>query len=592
YQTTAGIRRDLARCEAELQKVVNALPFQIGGHDTPGRFNLSNQLFGRDQELDTLTTAFGRIGERNEMVLVSGNSGIGKSSLIRELQNRVETENVLFITGKFDQYVQNIPFEAIIQAFKELVCKISKGDQGCWKAQILDAVGVFGQIIIDVIPDLEKIIGTQPLVEPLTPVEAQNRFVNVFTQFINVFTRKEHALVIFLDDLHWADPSSLRFLGRVTYSVEGSNLLIIGTYRDNELTENHPLRAALKDMDAAAAGLTQLTLYPLQSVDITEMVSDTFSCPPNIAAQLADVVLTRTLGNPFFVSETIKDLVANGLVTYSRQQHKWTWDQQEVAGYALSGTSQQLLTSKIQHLAEPARQALVTASCIGSDFDLVMLSALNDKTPQETAEDLREAVTENLLRLSADRGNEQQFLTSKRYRFVHDQVQQAAYNLLSTELRDEMHVNIGYFLLERLSAAERHDQLFEVVNHLNHHPKNFSQPEERHKIAGLNLEAGKKARSSAAYSVAKAYFRIGQEMLVDEDWTNAYQLTFDLHLHLAESAYLAGDAATCMSVAELALDHTKNASDRIELYHTQIQSLIFHEQHLAAITLSLKVLKG
>ncbi|WP_031527399.1 hybrid sensor histidine kinase/response regulator [Dyadobacter crusticola] len=592
YQTTAGIRRDLAACQAGLQRGISGMQFTIGTHDLPGDFSPAGKLYGRDREMETLLDAFRQIGDCNKMVLVSGNSGIGKSSLVRELQTRVEAEHVLFITGKFDQYVQNIPFEAIIQAFKELVCKIAHGDLAYWKAQILQAVGQFGKIVVDVIPELEKIIGNQPAVESLTPIEAQNRFVNVFTQFINVFTKKEHPLVIFLDDLHWADPSSLRFLSRVTYSVAGSNLLIIGTYRDNELTDAHPLRTALKDMDAATSGLSLITLYPLQSADITELVSDTFSCPPNIAAQLADIVLTRTLGNPFFVSETIKDLVSNGLVTYSREYRKWAWDQHEVAGYTLSGTSQQLLTSKINNLAEPARQALVTASCIGSEFDLVMLSALNDKTPQETAEDLREAVTENLLRLSADREQEQPILTTKRYRFVHDQVQQAAHNLLSAESRDEMHVNIGYFLLERLSAAERFDQLFEIVNHLNHHPKHFPQPEERHKIAGLNLEAGKKARSSSAYSVAVAYFKMGQEMLVGEDWTNAYQLTFDLHLHFAESAYLAGDAATCMAVAQTALDHVINSADQIELYHIQIQSLIFHEQPSEAIQLSLKVLNG
>ncbi|MCE7062212.1 hybrid sensor histidine kinase/response regulator [Dyadobacter sp. CY343] len=588
YQTTRGIRADLATCLENFLKNSPNTHFQIGGHDFPGQFGITEKLYGRDRELDLLLAAFERSGDRNEMFLVSGNSGIGKSSLIRALQKRVEPR-ALFITGKFDQYLQNVPFEAIIQAFKELICKISHQDATYWKAQILDAVGQFGQIIVDVIPDLEKMIGKQPAVETLTPIEAQNRFVNVFTGFINVFTKKEHPLVIFLDDLHWADPSSLRFLSRVTYSVEGSNLFITGTYRDNELSEKHPLRTALKELDTADSNLSQLTLYPLQPADITALISDTFSCPPKVAAQLADMVFTRTLGNPFFVSETLKDLVSNELVRYNTKLRKWTWDQHEVRGYALSGSSQQLLTSKINNLREPARQALVTASCIGSDFDLLILSALNDKTPQEISEDLREAVAENLLQLSDERGNETRFLNIKRYRFVHDQVQQAAYNLLSVEARSELHVNIGYFLLERLSAAERYDQLFEIVNHLNHH-QDFAQPGERYKIAELNFEAGKKARSSAAYSVAMAYFRIGKELLVWADWTDAYQLALDLHLHLAESAYLAGDAATCMEVAETALVAAKN-EDKIKLYQIQIQSLIFHEQPFEAISLSLKVLK-
>ncbi|MCF0052513.1 AAA family ATPase [Dyadobacter sp. LJ53] len=589
YQTTFGIRSDLVACQAFMENSSHPAQFLIGKHDVSGRFHLAEKLYGREKEVALLRAAFEKISVRNEMVLVSGNSGIGKSSLIRELQRKIDSKNVLFITGKFDQYVQNIPFEAIIKAFKELVCKISHTQTDYWKTVILDAVGQFGRIIIDVIPELEKIIGVQPEVEALTPVEAQNRFVNVFTRFINVFTKKEHPLVVFLDDLHWADPSSLRFLNRVTYAVEGSNLLIVGTYRDNELAEDHPLKAALKAMDAVSA-FSQLRLYPLRSDDITEMISETFSCPPGIAAQLAEIVLTRTLGNPLFVTETIKDLVAKGLVNYNSQARKWTWQQQHVLSYALSGSSQQLLTSRINALSEPARQSLITASCIGSDFDLIMLSALNDKTPQETAEDLREAVTENLLRLTAERGSESHFLSANRYQFVHDQVQQAAYNVLSPASRDEMHVNIGYFLLERLSASERHDQLFEIVNHLNHHPKVFALAQERYKIARLNLEAGKKARSSAAYSVAMAYFQIGKELLLTEDWANEYPLTFTLHLHLAESAYLAGYAAKCKEVTETALAYA-NSSDQIELYHIQIQSLIFHEQHLDAVLLSLKVLK-
>ncbi|KAA0992129.1 hybrid sensor histidine kinase/response regulator [Dyadobacter aurulentus] len=591
YQTTRGIRCDLAACQAGLQKNTDALNFQIGMHDMAGQFSLAPKLYGRDPELDMLLEAFERISSRNEMVLVSGNSGIGKSSLIRELQKRVEPRGVLFVTGKFDQYLQNIPFEAVIQSFKELVCKISSGNVTYWKAQILDAVGQFGQIITDVIPELERIIGSQPAVEALTPIEAQNRFVNVFTRFINVFTKKEHPLVIFLDDLHWADASSLRFLSRITYSVEGSNLLIIGTYRDNELSENHILKVTLNDLDATASNLSQLTLCPLQSADITELISDTFSCPPKIAAPLADIVITRTLGNPFFVSETIKELVSNGLVTYNSQRQKWLWDQEELTGYALSGSSQQLLTAKINNLPAPTRQALITASCIGSDFDLVMLSALTDKTPQEAMEDLAEAVTENLVRLSSERENEHSFLAKKRYCFVHDQVQQAAYNLLSAAARDEMHLNIGYFLLERLSATERFAQLFEIVNHINHHAADFTLSGERYKIAELNLEAGKKARSSAAYSVAMAYFRIGQGLLIEEDWAHQYELAFNLHLHYAESAYLAGDPVTCMEISAGALHHTKSMAHKIELYYIQIQSLILNQEPGDAISLSLKVLE-
>jgi predicted ATPase/signal transduction histidine kinase/ActR/RegA family two-component response regulator len=590
YQTTRGIRYDLQASQEALQKQGQTARFLLGAHDIAGQFSITEKLYGRDRDLAALLSAFERISERNEIIMVSGNSGIGKSSLIREMQKRVESENVLFVTGKFDQYLQNIPFEALIISFKELVCKISDDKTAYWKTEILEALGQFGQLVVDVIPELEKVIGSQPPVETLTPIEAQNRFVNVFTRFINVFTKKEHPLVIFLDDLHWADPSSLRFLSRITYAVNGSNLLIIGTYRDNEVPENHPLKTALKDWNAGISPLSQLTLCPLQLSDITGLISDTFSCPPAAGAPLAEMVLARTLGNPFFVSETIKDLISHHLINYNSEERKWKWDPDAVAGYARSGTSQQLLTTKINNLRERTREALITASCIGSDFDLVLLSALNDKTPQETAEDLQEAVTENLLRLSAQRENADYFLTRNRYSFVHDQIQQAAYNLLSVQARDGLHVSIGYFLLERLPPSERYRQLFEITNHLNHHPSTFGLAGERYTIARLNLDAGRKARASAAYSVAMAYFRIGKELLVSGDWIVQYQLSFDLFLNYAESAYLAGDTATCMEIAAEALLHANQLEDKVKIYHVQIQSLILSEEPVRAISLSLKVL--
>ena len=589
YQTTRGIRSDLTTLQLALQKNSETKHFQIAAHDTPGRFSLTEKLYGREHELAMLLATVERIENRNEIVLVSGNSGIGKSSLIREMKQQVEPKGVLFVTGKFDQRVQNIPFEAIIQSLKELVCKISGDDVAYWKAEILNAVGHFGQVIISVIPELEKIIGVQPTLEPLTPIEAQNRFVNVFTRFINVFTKKHHPLVIFLDDLHWADPSSLRFLRRIASSVEGCNLLIIGTYRDNEVPET--LKTALTDLYGGTSTVSQITLSPLRSGDITELISETFSCPSKAAAPLADVILTRTLGNPLFVAETLNDLYSRGLMTYSIEQYKWVWNLEEVAGYTLSCTSQQLLTAKINNLREGARAALITAACIGSNFDLVMLSALNDKTPQETAEDLREAVTENLLRITAHREEENYYLTKDRYSFVHDQVQHAAYQLLAAQTRDELHVSIGYFMLERLSAAEQSRQLFQIVNHLNHHHSEFTVSDERYKIAGLNLNAGKKARSSAAYSVAVAYFRTGKGLLVAADWENQYKLAFNLHLHYAESAYLAGDALTCMEVSAGALPYLKSIGDKIEIYQIRIQSLIFNEEPEKAILLSVKVLK-
>ncbi len=588
YQTTRGLLEDLAYCANVAGSMAEG--FIPGWYDQPGTLRLPGQLYGRENELAALLTAYGRIGERNELALISGQSGIGKSSLVAALENQLERAGALFVSGKFDQYVQNIPFEGVIKSLKELVGKISGMDAAYWKTAILDAVGALGQIVIDVIPELQQIIGRQPAVERLPPLEAQNRFVNVFTRFINVFTKKEHPLVIFLDDLHWADLSSLRFLSRITHSVEGSNLLIIGTYRDNEVSASHPLRAAIQELDGRQSALTQITIAPLQRADIAALVADTFSCPGQAALPVAEIILAGTLGNPYFVRETIADLCQQGLIHYDPGRRRWEWDVAALNGNARSGSSQQLLAAKINHLSAHARHAVMTASCIGTEFDLTVLSALLDKTPQETGEDLHEALAENLLRITAGRQPQEHYLVQSKYIFVHDQVQQAAYDLLSEAQQVEIHLHIGYFLLERLSSAERDAQLFEIVNHFNY-CRAFADEDERRSAARLNLEAGQKAKVSSAYSVAFAYFTRGREMLVPEDWHRDYALALSLNVQCAETAYLAGHPEVSLEIAGLALARAGKWEDKVEIRDVQIRGLILSRQHERAVGLSLDVLR-
>lgn len=587
YQTTRGILADLAIC-----KSCRALPedFSPGKSDHPGVFRIGNRLYGRTHEVAQVLAAYARIREGNELVLVSGQSGIGKSSLIAAVRQQLEASGALFVSGKFDQYVQNIPFEGVIKSFKELVCKVSQGDMAYWKKGIMDAVGPLGQIIIEVIPELQQLIGRQPAVERLSPLEAQNRFVNVSTNFINVFTRPEHPLVIFLDDLQWADLSSLRFLSRVTHSVAGNNLLIIGTYRDNEVPSTHPLRTAIRELDASQSRLTQIALAPLHKEDIAELVADTFSCPVSAALPLAEVVLAGTLGNPYFISETLQRYYHQSLITYNAGCRRWEWQVERLDSEAKSVSSQHLLAAKITGLSAPARKALTTASCIGTEFDLVVLSALLDKTPQETGEDIQEAVTENLLRIVAGRQQRDHYLIQNRYIFVHDQVQAAAYDLLSGEEQVETHLNTAYFLLERLSPEERSRQLFEIVNHLNYNPE-YEVAAERRRVARLNCDAGEKAKASAAYSVAFAYFKKGRELLREEDWQEDYPLAFTICIQCAESAYLAGNAEVCLAIVGEILPRAQRLEDKVEIYDVQIRCLILSRQEDQAVEISFAVLR-
>ncbi|MCF2491462.1 AAA family ATPase [Dyadobacter sp. CY347] len=591
YQTSRGINLDLAICAKQHLSGANFAEFQAGKSDLPGKLIVPDCIYGREQEVSQILEIFSRVKNSNELLLVSGHSGIGKSSLIREVQQRLVSQDALFVSGKFDQYIQDIPFEGVIKSFKELVCKISSENTSYWRESILDAVGSLGQIIIDELPELEKIIGMQPAVAPLEPVEAQNRFFNVFTNFINVFTKKEHPLVIFLDDLQWSDLASINFLSRVTDSVQGSNLLLIGSYRDNEVANDHPLKIAIQKLGETTIRLSQIVLSPLKKTDIAHMVSDMLSSPIGAVSSLAEIIMSATLGNPYFILEVVTDFFHQELIYYDRKMHRWVWDLEKMSGYTRLVSSQQLLTSKINGLDKATYKALTTASCIGTEFDLMVLSALHDKTPQETEEDLRQAVVENLLTISVADSGAGKYPLRNKYRFVHDQVQQAAYNMLGSKEADEIHLNVGYFLMERLTIAERDRQLFQIVNHFNHHPAIFSISSERRQIAQLNRDAGKKAKASAAYSVAFAYFQKAAQILMSEDWQIDYLLVLEIHLLYAESAYLAGHLDTCLSVTNEALLFTNQIDDKIKICQVQIQCLIFNEEPKNAINISLRVLK-
>ncbi|WP_026630227.1 hybrid sensor histidine kinase/response regulator [Dyadobacter alkalitolerans] len=594
YQTTKGIRHDLKAC-LDFCPSGRATPFQARRFDTPGRFEIPGRLYGREPEIQNVLNAFQRASSKNEMLLVYGNSGIGKSSLVAEVQDILTCRGALFATGKFDQYVENIPFEAVIEAFDQLITQISAVDPEAlrgWKCDIMQAMGAYGQVIVDVIPKLEFIIGKQAEVPPLAPVEAQNRFINVFTNFINVFTKKEHPLVIFLDDLQWADTSSLRFLSRVMGSVEGKYLFIIGSYRDNEVPVNHPLAVTIREMEESGANFRQLGLFPLTTGQISSLISDTFSCPLHIADTLAEPISSRTLGNPFFINETLRSLYKDGLIHFDQQSKKWLWDAQSIIDYADSGSSQELLTNKINRLSEHAKQALTCAACIGKEFNLEMLSALNDKTPQETGEDLKEAITENLVLVSMEKPktDRDKYLFKTRYTFIHDQVQQAAYALLSGERKQELHLDIGYFMLERLSPHEIDNQLFSIVNHLNFGAEIIDSDSQKYKIAQLNFDAGKKAKTSAAYSVALEYFRTGMRFLNEKDWNDPEKLFRNLHTEYAECAYLTGDIAATERLTATLLDHAKSVEERMNASQLRIQALIFSKNLDGAIRLSLTVL--
>ena len=313
YQTARGIRYDLEICQKMLLTEGEINNFELAKRDISDRFLIHNRLYGREQEIITLLKAFENVSAGNkELMLVAGFSGIGKTAVVNEVHKPIVREKGYFISGKYDQFQRNIPFSALVQAFRSLMRQLVTENTVQlqeWKIQILSALGEQAQVIIDVIPELENIIGQQPPVPELTGNASENRFNLLFSKFIQVFATSEHPLVIFLDDLQWADIASLKLIKLLMCEKYTKCLLLIGAYRDNEVNPGHPLITTLDDIRQENITINQIILQALDKSHIRLLVTDTLSCPESHNQDLTELLLRTTQGNPFFTNQLVKSLL-------------------------------------------------------------------------------------------------------------------------------------------------------------------------------------------------------------------------------------------------------------------------------------------
>src|SRR5215475_8563778 len=268
YQTAGGVERDLRRCLAEWEARHRIDDFPLGLQDTPNQLLIPEKLYGRDREIATLLSCFDRIIKTGvpELVLVSGYSGIGKSSVVEELHKVLVQSRGLFASGKFDQYKRDIPYATLAQAFQSLIRPLlskTEAELRQWREELLVALEPNGRLIVDLVPELKHIIGEQPPVPELPPQDAQGRFQLVFRRFISVFARPEHPLALFLDDLQWLDAATLDLLEDLLIRSDLRHLMLIGAYRDNEVNATHPLMRKLDAIRQAGAILQDIVLTPL-----------------------------------------------------------------------------------------------------------------------------------------------------------------------------------------------------------------------------------------------------------------------------------------------------------------------------------------
>ncbi len=569
YQTAAGVESDLRRCLSEWETQGRIDEFAPGDHDTPDRLMIPERLYGRDREVATLLAAFDRIvaGGRPELVLVSGYSGIGKSAVVNELHKPLVPPRGLFASGKFDQYKRDIPYATLAQAFQSLIRPLlgrNEADLRKWRDELREALDPNGSLIVELVPELKHIIGEQSPVPALAPQEAQRRFQLVFRRFISVFARPEHPLALFLDDLQWLDTATLDLLEDMLTRTDLQHLLLIGAYRDNEVSATHPLMRKLDTIRQAGAVLQDIVLAPLDRDDLRQLLTDSLRCEHQRADPLAQLLHEKTTGNPFFAIQFIATLADEGLLAFDYDAGCWAWDLNRIRAKGYTDNVVELMVGKLARLPAPTQNALRQFACMGNYAEFDMLRMVYQESLADLHEHLWEAVRTGLI-----------FRSEDSYRFLHDRVQEAAYSLIPKELRAEAHLRIGMLLADHTPAAKREETVFEIVNQLNRGSHLLASVEDRERVAELNLIAGRRAKISTAYAAALKYLRAGSALLTDATWDRNYQLVFATEYLMAECELLTADMAAAETRLSMLAQRTTNRHDfcvvtrlRLTLYTT------------------------
>jgi predicted ATPase/signal transduction histidine kinase len=537
YQTASGVEADLRRCLAALESIGRIDRFPLGMHDMSNRLLIPEKLYGREAEVEALLASFRRVVSRGtaELVLICGYSGIGKSSVVNELHKLLVPTGGLFASGKFDRYKRDIPYATLAQAFQTLVRQIlakSETEVERWRGTLWELLGRNGQLIVNLIPELEFVIGEQPPVPELAPQDAQNRFQMVFRRFLNAFARPEHPLVLFLDDLQWLDAATLELLKYLISEPEARYLLLVGAYRDNEVNPSHPLMLSLEVIRKAGASMQQVVLAPLGLDDVRRLVADSLHCERHSARPLAGLVHEKTGGNPFFAIQFLTALAEERLLVFDSGAAAWSWDLGRIRAKGYTDNVVDLMARKLSRLPHITQEALGRLACLGNVAEIATLALVQGQSEEQIHMALWEAVQAGLV-----------FRLGSIYTFLHDRVQEAAYALIPESERAAVHLRMGRLFVSRTALEELPEKIFEIVNQLNRGAALIDSLEERERVAELNLIAGKRAKSSTAYASALTYFVAGRALLAEGSWEQRYALIFGLELQRAECEFLIGDFA-------------------------------------------------
>jgi predicted ATPase/signal transduction histidine kinase len=584
YQSAEGLKADLERCLAQWRAESRVDSFLLGERDVSDRLEVPQALYGREADLTQLREAWRRVAETGatEVVLVRGPAGVGKSSLVRELQRSLAADGALFLAGKFDLYGRDRPYAAIAEALRGVVLDVlTESDDAisAWRARVQAAVGPYGQIIVDLVPQAELVLGKQPPLVELPPAQGGVRLLGAVRRFLGAFVADGRPLVLFLDDLQWADAQSLALMADLAGGPETRHLLVMGAYRPTEVAPSHPLVAALEQLRAVGVAITELELGPLGPGELATLVADAF--PSGIAdgAALAGLLHEKTGGNAFFVGQFLTQLHRDRLIQLDRASQRWRWDQREIEARAYTDNVVELMVAKLDQLPASAREALILAACVGGSVDAATLAELAGRSEADIEHDLLQGARERLLLL---RGRSSQFL--------HDGVRQAAYSLVPEEKRAELHLAIARVLLAKTSPDALGERIFEVANHFILGGSKIAGREERRAVAHLLLRAAERARVVTAFATAARLAGAAATFLDEASWQEDHELVFAISLERARSEWMSGDFAEAARLLAALEDRARTKLETLAVHGVKVKLWVNRSQFPEAIESGLEAL--
>ncbi len=606
YQSLRGLRTDLMICHDTLTQKgsLTTLSLTLGSRDHSDIFRLSQRLYGRSEELHKIDAIFLKHDlSRPEVILINGPSGVGKTALVAEFASRYSARRGCCVMGRFEEFRRATPYASIIDAFSHYLRSLLSGSEeelGRTAKRLELALQGQGAAVTTVFPDLELIIGQQSPLPALEPSETENRFIRAFRAMIGAILKDNQPLALILDDLQWADRSSLHLLQNLLSPIGSSQRLILIASTRSDLPEaNDGLKFFFDRLANNRVPVHRLDLGALDVEPITLLLADSLGESPSHVAPLAVLCHEKTSGNPFFLSRFVASLQEYGLIYFDHSAHRWNWMLSGIAELDMTDNVVDLMVEKLSRLSPAGNRVLQRAACIGQAFDLATLATINDVGPKATLQQLLEGLRQGLvLALTEDYDRFLQPNTDDgtptaqnlRFRFLHDRVHQAAYSLIPTAERGLRHLNIGRALLGDSDAQTLSEHIFAVADQFNRGRSHLRDEDLQNQIAELNLQAACKARNRGASAAALSYALEGIDCLGQSSWHNTHLLTLNLHNEGIKAALRSNDLTAMEKLCEDVILHAHDPVERTHAVEASISALTLNNDNNRAVDLCLRQL--